>query len=436
VNRIALFLTLALPLAAASNDSFLLRNVTVHPVAGPEIANGSILVEDGRIVDVGVRVAAPKAVRIMDGRGMHAYPGMIDSATEIGLSEIGAIRETNDATELGQFDPQLRALVAINPESEHITVTPANGITSVITLPAATTGGRGNTPPPVITGQAAMIHLDGWTWEDMAVERTAAMQLIFPTVQIRVSRFGAGGGQDAGPTIPYSEARGTYEEHIRQLTDFFENSRRYQTAKAARVPGFKSGLKYEAMIPVLEGKTPVLVTAVRERAIRDAIRFGKQQKIRIILAEPREIAKVLPEIKSSGFPVITGPTLELPLGDDDSYDAAFTLPSELYKAGIKLAFGSFNNQFARNLPYQAGTAVAFGLPHDEALKAVTINAAEIWGVADRVGSIEKGKLADLMITDGDPLETKTQVKQLFIAGREVDLTNKQTRLYEKYMNRP
>jgi imidazolonepropionase-like amidohydrolase len=134
--------------------------------------------------------------------------------------------------------------------------------------------------------------------------------------------------------------------------------------------------------------------------------------------------------------VITGPTLELPLEDDDSYDAAFTLPSELYKAGIKLAFGSFNNQFARNLPYQAGTAVAFGLPHDEALKAVTINAAEIWGVADRVGSIEKGKLADLMITDGDPLETKTQVKQLFIAGREVDLTNKQTRLYEKYMNRP
>jgi imidazolonepropionase-like amidohydrolase len=435
VNRIALFLTLALPLAAASNNSFLLRNVTIHPISGPEIANGSILVEDGRIVDAGVRVAAPKAVRIIDGHGMHAYPGIIDSATQIGLSEIGAIRETNDVTELGQFDPQLRALIAVNPESEHITVTRANGITSVITLPAAVAGGRGNTPPPVITGQAAMIHLDGWTWEDMAVQSVAAMQLMFPTVQTRVSRFG-GAEPDAGPTMPYTEARRAYDERIRQLTGFFENARRYQTAKAAHDPGFKSDLKYEAMLPVLEGKTPVLVMAVRERAIRDAIRFGKQQKIRMILAEPREVAKVLPEIKSSGFPVITGPTLELPLEDDDPYDAAFTLPSELYKAGIKFAFGSFDNQFARNLPYQAGTAVAFGLPHDEALKAVTINAAEIWGVADRLGSIEKGKLADLMITDGDPLETKTQVKQLFIAGRQVDLSNKQTRLYEKYMNRP
>jgi len=435
VNRAALFLALALPLAAASNNSFLLRNVAIHPISGPEIANGSILVQDGKIVDTGARVSAPKAIRVIDGHGMHAYPGMIDSATEIGLSEIGAIRETNDATELGQFGPQLRALVAVNPESEHITVTRANGITSVITLPALVAGGRGSAAPPVITGQAAMIHLDGWTWEDMAVERAAAMHLIFPTLQDRVSRPG-GAEPNAGPTIPYAEARRAYDDRIRQLTDFFENARRYQTAKTAHEPGLKADLKYEAMIPVLEGKTPVLIMAVRERAIRDAIRFGKQQKVRVILAQPREVGKVLPEMKASGFPVITGPTLELPLDDDDSYDAAFTLPSELYKAGIKFAFGSFDNQFARNLPYQAGTAVAFGLPHDEALKAVTINAAEIWGVGDRVGSIEKGKLADLMITDGDPLETKTQIKQLFIGGRQVDLSNKQTRLYEKYMNRP
>jgi imidazolonepropionase-like amidohydrolase len=433
MNRIAV-LAFTLPLIAAPNNSFLLRNVTVHPISGPAIPNGSILVEDGRIVDVGAKVAARGDVRIIDAKGMHAYPGMIDSATEIGLSEIGSIRETNDVGELGQFNPQLRALIAVNPESEHIPVTRANGITSVITLPATISGGRAAGATPVIAGQAAMIRLDGWTWEDMAVERTAAMQLIFPTLQTRPAR--PGGGEGAGPTIPYTDAKRAYDQRIRELTDFFENARRYQKARAAQQPGFKPDLHYEAMIPVLERKTPVLVMAVRERAIRDALRFGREQNLRMILAEPREVTKLLPEIKASGFPVIAAPTLELPLEDDDAYNAAFTLPSQLCKAGIKFAFGSFGNQFARNLPYQAAAAVAFGLPYDEALRAVTLSPAEIWGVADRLGSIEKGKIADIMITDGDPLEAKTQVKQLFIAGKQVDLSNKQTRLYEKYMNRP
>jgi imidazolonepropionase-like amidohydrolase len=433
VKRIVLFAA-ALPLIAAPENSFLLRNVAIHPVAGPDIPNGSILVEDGRIVEVGVRVAARRDIRIIDGNGLHAYPGMIDSATEIGLSEIGSIRETNDVGELGEFNPQLRALIAVNPESEHIPVTRANGITSVITLPGAISSGRGAGVAPVIAGQAALIHLDGWTWEEMAVERSAAMQLIFPTLQTRPAR--PGGAESAGPAISYSDAKRAYDQRLRELTDFFENARRYEKAKAAHSPGFKPDLHYEAMIPVLERKTPVLVMAVRERAIRDALRFGREQNIRLILAEPREAAKLLPEIKASGFPVIAAPTLELPLEDDDAYDAAFTLPSQLYNAGIKFAFGSFGNQFARNLPYQAAAAVAFGLPWQEALRAVTLSAAEIWGVADRLGSIEKGKIADIMITDGDPLETKTQVRQLFIAGRPVDLSNKQTRLYEKYMNRP
>ncbi len=433
MKRVLLFAA-ALPLIAAPNGSFLLRNVAIHPVAGPDLPNGSILVEDGRIVDVGVRVAAPRDIRIIDGKGLHAYPGLIDSATEIGLSEIGSIRETNDVGELGQFNPQLRALIAVNPESEHIPVTRANGITSVITLPGAISGGRGAGAPPVIAGQAALIHLDGWTWAEMAVERSAAMQLIFPTLQTRPARSGAAEG--AGPAISYNDAKRAYDQRLRELTDFFENARRYQKAKAAHSPGFKPDLHYEAMIPVLERKTPVLVMAVRERAIRDALRFGREQNIRLILAEPRDAAKLLPEIKASGFPVIAAPTLELPLEDDDAYDAAFTLPSQLYKAGIQFAFGSFGNQFARNLPYQAAAAVAFGLPWQEALRAVTLSAAEIWGVADRLGSLEKGKIADIMLTDGDPLETKTQVRQLFIAGRPVDLSNKQTRLYEKYMNRP
>ena len=190
------------------------------------------------------------------------------------------------------------------------------------------------------------------------------------------------------------------------------------------------------MLPVLEGKLPLVVHAERERAIREAIRFAEQEKLHIVIAEATEAWKVAADLKAKNIPLILGRTLELPLEEDDPYDKPFTAPGELYKAGVKFAFGSFGNQFARNLPYQAATAVAFGLPYQEALKAVTLNAAEVWGVSDQIGSIENGKWADLIVTDGDPLETRTQVKQEFIKGKAVDLENKQRRLYEKYLSRP
>jgi imidazolonepropionase-like amidohydrolase len=234
---------------------------------------------------------------------------------------------------------------------------------------------------------------------------------------------------------PFAEVKANYDRRLRELHHFFEDARRYRQAKLGHEPGLKTDLKYEAMIPVLEGKLPVMVHATRERAIRDAIDFAQREKIHIVLAGPREFGKTLADVKANGIPVIAAPTLALPVEEDDPYDAAFTLPAEMYKAGVKFAFGSFNVQFVRNLPYQAAAAVAFGLPREEALKAVTLNAAEIWGVGDQLGSLEKGKWADIMLTDGDPLEAQTRVRQLFIKGRSVDLSSKHTRLYEKYMNR-
>ena len=420
--KIAALFVAAAGLWAGADDTWLMRNVTIHPVSGPDIANGMLLVQDGKIAELGPKVAAPKGVRIIDAKGLHVYPGMIDSATEIGLSEIRSVRETVDTTELGDFNPQLRALIAVNAASEHIPVTRANGITSVITMPA---GG-------VISGQAALIHLDGWTWEEMAVKRDAAMNLRFPTLRAAGRR-----GAVAGATSqPFAEQRRRYEQQIRELRDFFEQARRYQRAKAQPGAGFKTDLKMEAMIPLLEGKLPVLVSAVRERAIREAVEFATKEKIRIILAGVREPGKMAPELKAKNIPVILGATLELPLEQDDAYDKSFTLPAELYKEGVKFAFGTFETQFSRNLAFQAATAIAYGLPYEEGLKAVTLNAAEIWGVADQVGSIEKGKLADLVISDGDPLEAKTQIKQLYIKGKIVDLSNKHHSLYEKYLNRP
>ncbi len=422
---------------AASDDTFLIRNATVHPVAAPEIQNGSVLVRDGKIIGIGKNLAQPKGVRVIDAKGLHVYPGMIDSGTELGLSEIGSVRESVDTGELGKFDPQLRAEIAVNPASEHIPVTRVNGITSVITMPMGAGGGgmRNAARQGIITGQAALIHLDGWTWEEMEIKKTAAMAMRFPTLQVPPDRGGDFAGM-FGPRVTYTEAKKTYEEELKELREFFEEARRYEKAKAANAAGFKLDLKYEAMLPVLQGKVPLVAMTPRERAIRDALQFADMEKVRLVIADPREIGKTGPDLKAKNVPAILGPTLRVPENEDDPYDAAYTLPDQFYKAGVKFAFGSFTNEFSRNLPYQAATAVAFGLPYEEALKAVTLNPAQIWGVGDRIGSIEEGKWADLIITDGDPLETRTQVKQLFIKGKQVDLDNKQKRLYEKYMGRP
>jgi len=438
MRRFLLTVSLSLLPVMAADDNLLIRGATVHPVSGPEIKDGSVLVRDGKIVGIGHNLAAPHGTRIIEAKGMHVYPGMINSATELGLNEIGSIRETVDTGELGDFNPQLRAEIAVNPSSEHIPVTRANGITTAIVMPMGASGGQGRGPgsakPSIINGQAALVHLDGWTWEEMDVKKSAAMAMRFPIIPSPQMRFGD--GPPGTQRYNYAEAKKAYEAQLRDLREFFEESRRYQKAKAAKPAGFKIDLKYEAMLPVLEGKTPLVVMANREHAILDAVKFADEQKVRLIIANPRELGKAGAQMKARNVTAILGPTLETPENHDDPYDASYTLPNEFYKAGVKFAFGSFDNEFARNVPYQAATAAAFGLPHEEALKSVTINAAQIWGVGDKIGSIEEGKWADLILTDGDPLEAKTQIKQLFIKGKSVDLDNKHKRLYEKYLNRP
>jgi imidazolonepropionase-like amidohydrolase len=417
--------------AADDNNSFFVKGATIHTMAGKNIENGSILVRNGKIVGVGQNLAVPKDVKVIEAKGMQVYPGMIDSGTTVGLSEISAVTESNDVAELGKFDPQLRASVAVNPESEHIPVTRANGITAVMALPGGG-GRRGGASGQMIAGSASLIRLDGWTTDDLEIKKTAAMHLTIPTI----SSGGGRGGEMAGPRVPYEQLKTQYEKDMRELNEFFEEARRYAQAKTAKGPDFRTDLKMEAMIPVIDGTEPLLVTAIREKAIRDAIAFSDKQKIKIILCQSAEAYKVIPEIKAHDISVILPPTLALPLDEDEPYDQPPTTPTLLYKAGIKFAFASFRNEFARNLPYQAATAVAYGLPEDEAMKALTVNAAQIWGVANQLGTIEEGKSADLVITDGDPLLTQTQVKQLFIQGKNVSLENKQKRLYDKYSGRP
>ena len=275
------------------------------------------------------------------------------------------------------------------------------------------------------------MHLDGWTWEDMDVKRSAAMHLRFPVLTM-------GGGGEFGPRGPaavratYAEAKRKHDEDLQKLRLFFEDARRYQKTKGGPVDR-----KLEAMLPVLEGKQQVMVTAVRKRAIAEALEFAKRENIKIVLAGCREFTpELLKEIKARNIAVILPETLALPLDEDDPYDAIYTLPADLHRAGILFAFATFDSSAVRNLPYQAAASVPFGLEREDALKAVTINAAKIWGVEDRIGSVEKGKWADLVLADGDLLETKTQIKQMWIRGKAVDLESRHTKLSDRYMARP
>lgn len=434
VRTLVLVSCLSLPALAADTGSILIRNVTVHPVTSGEIANGSVLVIDGKIADVGTKVGTRAGARVVDGRGLHLYPGLINAATNVGLSEISAVRDTVDLDEIGLYNPELRAEVAFNPSSEHVEVTRASGITSVVSLPG--TGGRGRRGAgggTLITGQGAVMHLDGWTWEGMAVKRSAMMDLVFPQIQVIPRQSAALAG---GPARTYAEEEKQYKLELENLHQFFDQARRYEKAKGAASPGFRPDIRLEAMIPVIDGKMPVFIRAERERMIKDAVDFAGKEKIKVIIADPKEIGSTGALLKDKNIPVVLSKTLALPMRDDDAYDAPYTLPNDFYKAGVKFCFGTFDVEFARNVPFEAAQAAAFGLPREEALKAITIHSAEILGVGDQIGSLEKGKLGDVILTDGDPLEAKTNIKRMFIAGREVPLSSRHTREYEKWMNRP
>jgi imidazolonepropionase-like amidohydrolase len=417
---------------ADSQNSILIRNVTVHTVTGADIPNGAVLVVNGKIAQVGNGVAQHAGVRMIDGHGLHLYPGLLNAATNVGLEEIESLRDTVDLDEIGLFNPELRAEVAWNPSSEHIDVTRAGGITTVISLPGSGARSFRNQSATIIAGQGALMHLEGWTWEEAAVKPAAVMDVIFPEVQTVPSQFAAFLNQ---PSRSYRDLEKDYREQLRRMGEFFEDARRYQKAKGSPGPDFRHDIKLEAMIPVIEGKLPLLVRAEREQMIKDAVDFADKQHVKIIIADPREIGGTGPLLKSHNIPVVLGKTFQLPMHDDDPYDAPYTLPNDFYRAGVKICFGTFDTEFARNVGFEAAQAVAFGLPHDEALRALTINSAQILGAGDQLGSIEQGKIADLILTDGDPMQAKTNIKQMFVAGREVSLESRHTREYEKWLKR-
>lgn len=421
----SLFGQSVIPNSPGTKPTVAIRNATIYPVTSAPIENGTIVFANGTITAVGKDVAVPQGAMVIDGTGLRVYPGMIDSGSGIGLVEISAVPGSVDTSELGDINPNARAEVAINPHSNVIPVTRVNGITTAIVEPA---GG-------IISGSSALVQLAGWTPQEMTVKAPAAMHIHFP--RLRGGRF-AEVPQDEEAE---KEAKKNYTKEVDKLRDTLRDAQAYAKAAAARakdtgVHRYDRDLVLEALVPVVEGREPVIVHASLERDIRAAIKFADEMKLKMILADGDDVQRVIPDLKKRNIPVILGPILDLPPREDDPYDLIYANAKALYDAGIPFSIQSQDAHNARNLPYHAAACAAFGLPKEAALKAVTIFPAQIFGVADKVGSLEVGKRADVIVTDGDPLEIVTHVKRLFIGGEDISLETNQTLLYEKFSRRP
>jgi imidazolonepropionase-like amidohydrolase len=288
-------------------------------------------------------------------------------------------------------------------------------------------------PAGVIGGQASAIYLAGWTVDDMQLKRSVAMVVNWPEIQTKIFDFTTFTRKEK----PYTEAKQEYDKQVSELTDWIVRARHYAQAMGHGGPAdFSRDLKLEALVPVVRGQLPLLIFADRSREIRNAIEFCDKQNLKMILAGGSEAYKLKDLLRSRSIAVILRPVLTLPLYEDDPYDRLLSQPAELSAAGVKFAFGSFDNSFARRLCQNAANAVAYGLPYDEALKAVTLYPAQIFGLADQVGTLESGKVANVIVTNGDPLEITSEVRYLFIRGQFTSLDNRHKRLFEKYSARP
>ncbi|MEZ6142131.1 MAG: amidohydrolase family protein [Zavarzinella sp.] len=398
------------------SGSYLLKNVELHnPGAKPITTDVRIVA--GKIDEIGTKLPQNNAT-VLEAKGYRLYPGMIDAGTIIGLTEIGSAKETQDFAESGDFQPDIQAATGINPDSEIIPVTRANGVLTVVTRPAG----------PVVSGQAALINLEGWVPKEMVVEGRLALHIDYP------SEFSFPMSDPSTPSVGMAVAKKIRQEKIRKLKALFAAAKRYQSARQADQK-YPTDPQLEAMLPYITGQKPVIVTADRENDIREALALAKEMPFKMILSGGTDAWKVADELKKQDVPVIIGPVMTLPRRPYDPFDAPYANAAKLHKAGVMFCIRSSGGTNTRNLPYETAMAVSYGLPPEVALQAITINPATILGVADRLGSIETGKMANLVLTNGDILQPSTQVIGLFINGKPLPPTSKHTELYEKYTRR-
>ena len=434
-------------LAPARQKTVALKGGKVLTVSHGTIENGVVLFENGIITAVGVAgsVQIPKNARIIDATGMTVYPGLIDSETSLGLTEISAVDMTNDLVEPSdEIMPHMHVYDAFHAESELIPVTRLNGITNAIVAPAS----RDTLP-----GQDSFIQLAGKSRDEYLLVRDIAMPLNFTGEQRRNER---GEGRKfpstrMGLAAQIRQAFLDAQDYAQKWSDYEKKKADYDKPTTDLVPAPDSSakpadkdkgkkqppnppkrdLKLEALLPYLQGKKPIVLAAEESSDLQAAVSLAHEFNLKFILNHISHSQSVLDYVASLKVPVIVGPIYEAPK-PEERFDAVYSLPAQLYKRGVKIVIASYDSHNARNLPYAAGFATGFGLPYDEALKAITLNAAEVWGVADKLGSLDPGKTANVVVSGGDPLDVKTAVKMVFINGNEIPMTSRQTRLRDEY----
>ena len=391
---------------------------TIHTVSGKTLTKATLLFDNGKITAVGTGFDLPQNCQVISIKGKHVFPGMLDAYTNMGLVEINAVRASRDENETGTFNPNVRAEVAVNPDSEIIPTTRSNGVLLCLTAPSGGT----------VSGRSAVLQLDGWTYEDLTIRSAAGLHINWPLMAV-VS--------DWSVTSSAKEQIASRENLLAKLEEQFTTARRYNNARQDN-PDTLVDMKWESMRAVLAGDVPIIVNANNADQIQSAVAFAVRQKVRLIINGGYDAIYCAELLKKHNVPVILGGVYRTPKRSDDFYDLPYEIPAMLSRLGVQFCIssdGRFGASMSRNLPYHAGTAAAYGLDKNEALKAVTLYPAQILGVADRVGSLDIGKDATLVITNGNILEITTQVEQAYIQGRRVDMSDRHKRLWNKYQQR-
>jgi imidazolonepropionase-like amidohydrolase len=415
---------------SAQQKPVVLKGGKLLTITHGTIEKGTLVMEGGKIAAVGAEnsIKVPKDAQVIDVTGMTVYPGLIDSESALGLTEISAEQSTNDLVENSdEIMPHMRVADAFHAESALIPVTRLNGITNALIAPQ-----NGDTLP----GQDAFIQLSGASATEMLMVRDLAMPLNFTGEQRR--------NQGPFERRKFPSTRMGLAAQLRQAfldaQDYAQKWSDYEKKKSESAgksddknpSAPKRDLKLEALLPYLHQQKPVVLAAAEASDLQTAVSLAHEFNLKFVLNHVTHSQAILDQIAALKAPVIVGPIYEEPK-PEERYDTIYRLPAELYKRGVKIAFASYDSHNSRNLPYQAGYATAFGLPYDEALKAITLNPAEVWGVADRLGSLDQGKMANVVVANGDPLDVRTDVKRVFIQGAEVPMTSRQTQLRDEYM---
>ena len=426
----ALFVAISGP-ALAADGPLVIAGARVVTVSGGVLENASIIIQNGRISSVGSGLTAPAGARIIDGRGKTVYPGLFDGLTYLGLAEVtqGAAG-TVDMNETGDINPEAKTWVALHPDSELLPVARAFGITTALSAPGSAMGGAS-----LIAGQSAVIRTVGDTPMALTVKAPIAMHMRYPT-GAPVIDFSQGPPNLEPKTFEQrlQERKKNQEKDLLRLKGLLEEARAYGEGQAAGAT-LKVDLPMEALALVAMGRIPAVMRANAEADIKGAIRFANESRIKLIIAGAAEAWRCTEDLKKSDVAVLIGVD-QLPPREGDPYDAAYANAATLHKAGVRFAIVTDDASNSRNLPFEAAMAYAFGLPREAAIRSITLSPAEIFGVAASLGSIEPGKVATLIMTNGDILDHRTNVTNVIIDGQETPLDNKHQRLYERYKARP